>query len=787
MDFKNIDSRFYPAYTWLWNTTVTKEEIKEQIDEMYNSGIRAFYALGEPENFRPGARNTHLSPEYLSDEYIELIYYAFSYAKEKGMYTWLYNEGGFPSGMACGKITAERPDLVKKIIKSSAHTLSANEPYHPSREILAAFAEGKRVYEGELFSHSTQITEYYVGEVDNKIYSDCGHPDNVKLFINHTHERLFAKFGCHFGNEINYMFDDESFLGSWTHKFDELFKNKFGYDPCDFLTVISGNKEPDSREEHQAKIDYNMLMGEIILKNHFLPMREWLNARGMLSVGHLDNDHMPEQAAMMRYGNTMRLFRAFDIPGVDVIWSQITYPHDGKACYEGNPFFPRLASSAAHQQGHSVALSESFAVYGGHVTPDEMRYVVNYQAVRGISLFNFMVISFARKGILCYQYRPSFIKENPGMDMQGEINGYTARLSYILQNSTPDTKTALFIPHRTICAGGKPKEKAAKSYTEMGLWLEENGVDFDLIDEELVLEGKIEGGTLTVRNITYENVFIPYAEHELPEVIDKILRLNKNVVPSLKRKHSTTLGRKLLLNDGSVAYFITNTAAHTVAEEITFDSPLHLYELDLFDGELYEIPYKRNGNSISVKKDLLCGEGLMLILKKTEVKAKSRPTGVLTCTQTVPCGFATQVHTIDPKCGPVNTPIPYGEGEKFPGEWRKDFSGQVTYKVELGDVIAGDYIVDLGEVRHFARIKLNEELVAEKTMPPYTLMLSLNPGDTITVEVSNTVANACLNAEIFERYEQADIGPYHSKMKIREEKAMPGGFIGPIRISKITK
>ena len=69
MDFKHISSEYYPAYTWLWNTTATKELIDAQIDEMFDAGIRAFYVLGEPENFRPTIRRTHLKPDYLSDEY----------------------------------------------------------------------------------------------------------------------------------------------------------------------------------------------------------------------------------------------------------------------------------------------------------------------------------------------------------------------------------------------------------------------------------------------------------------------------------------------------------------------------------------------------------------------------------------------------------------------------------------------------------------------------------------------------------------------------------------------
>ena len=117
MNFKNISSEFSPAYAWGWNSAVTKEEITKQIDAMYDSGIRTFYVIADPERFRPTIRRSHLSPEYLSDEYLELLYYAFEYATEKGMYTWLYNEGGFPSGMVCGKIRNMRPHLAKKNIR----------------------------------------------------------------------------------------------------------------------------------------------------------------------------------------------------------------------------------------------------------------------------------------------------------------------------------------------------------------------------------------------------------------------------------------------------------------------------------------------------------------------------------------------------------------------------------------------------------------------------------------------------------------------------------------------
>ena len=88
------------------------------------------------------------------------------------------------------------------------------------------------------------------------------------------------------------------------------------------------------------------------------------------------------------------------------------------------------------------------------------------QAVRGINVFNFMTMSYEKKGILPFQYRPSFIPENPGCECLSEINGYTARLSYLMRSGNAVIDTALYYPFRTICAGGEEAEKAKAKAAE---------------------------------------------------------------------------------------------------------------------------------------------------------------------------------------------------------------------------------------------------------------------------------------------------------------------------------
>ena len=793
MDFKNIPVERQPAYTWLWNTTATREEIKKQIDEMYESGIRAFYILGEPERFRPTRRRTHLSPEYLSDAYIELVYYAFELAKEKGMYTWLYNEGGFPSGMACGKVIDLRPDLIQRQVLEREYTLPAGTPYERNADVLVSFCDGIRLKEGDTFSQDRQISDLCDAPMPTDIQSDIARTETTELFLKLTHEALKSRFGDAMGRDVTMMFDDEAFMGTWSEGLDKLFFEKYGYDLLDYLPYVIGSPAfvPETDAQRRAKIDYSMLCGDLVRENYFAVMRKWLNENGMLSVGHLDLDHAAIQSNFKKYGNSLKMLREFDVPGVDVIWSQISYPDaSGKSCrdpiFEANEFFPRLASSAANQQGHSVCLSESFAVYGAHVTPEEMRYIVNYQAVRGISLYNFMVISLDRKGVMCYQYRPNFIGESVGMDTLSEINDYTARISHILQSSRPEIRTALYYPQRTICADGEFERETIESYMALGDMLERKGVSFDIIDEDLVLGGRIENGALVCENVVYENVFVPVGAYELPEVLSKLALVNKEIAPCIERKNPKIIARKVIFEGGDEGYFIVNTAAEAVSDTVTIHSARTPYRIDLHSGETYDLPHKRQGDAISFAADLLRGEGMMVFLSDTAQQAKEDAQIGEAYALAFDRAYINREYSI--KQGPHNEYFAEGERPIGLGEWEKHFSGEATYVFHADGIEDGDYMLDLGEVRHSEKICVNGKKACEKTMPPYRMRLNdLKSGDEIRICVANTIANVCHDAEFFSTEHPHDVGPYHARMITFECNAPAGGLLGEVKISRIKK
>lgn len=787
MDFKNIPVSAQPAYTWLWNSTITKEGIKQQIDEMYECGIRAFYALGEPEYFRPHSRRTYLSPEYLSDEYIELVHYAYSYAKEKGMYTWLYNEGGFPSGMVCGKIRREHPELAQKIIRRVSVLVKAGEEYQPSKTCLSAFIDATRVQPGAKFDVDTTLTEYiYEDNRGSKNQSDNASLRNTELFLEMTHEKLKERFGEAMGTDVTLMFDDEAYMGDWTDGLDKMFFEKYGYDMNDYLPYIKNAIKPTTPEQYRASSDYFMLCGDLVRNNYFIPMRQWLRANNMYSTGHLDRDHRSDNCRSNRYGNGLATLRAFDVPGIDVIWSQIHYCKKGKCTDEGMQFFPRMASSAARQLGHSTCMSESFAVYGAHVTPEMMRFCVNYQAVRGISLYNFMVISYDRKTAMPLQYRPNFIMDNPSMDRLAGINDYTARLSYILQQSKADIDTALYYPARTICAGGELGRRAMAAFDKMGKMLEEKGVSFDIIDEELVARASLVDGVLVDENVAYKDVFLPVCDLEPTEVMEKMSSMSSEIRPVLGRKNKGIMARKVVFANGDEGYFICNCGENTVSDDIRIASKKNVYSVDLYTGKVYTIPYTKRCGVVKLPLTLLRSEGVFILLTDEKIEAEAPKKTEAVSTLDGFSSYVSRVYTIEKTSGMNNVYYQSGQTREGLYEWDKAFSGEVMYSCALPSLENGEYVLDLGEVRYTAVAYIDGEKIGEITMPPYRIPFKYNGGKTLSISVANMAANACAHTEYFDGLDIRDIGPYHSESMNEKELQEPGGgLFGPVVIEKV--
>jgi hypothetical protein len=481
----------------------------------------------------------------------------------------------------------------------------------------------------------------------------------------------------------------------------------------------------------------------------------------------------------------MQTLREFDVPGVDVIWEQISYPVNGSACPEGMPFYPRMASSAARQLGHTTVVSESLAVYGSHVDPELMRYVVNYQAVRGISLFNFMVVSYDRETPMSLQFRPNFNSCNPGTQRLSQINNYTARLSALLQQSKAEILTALYYPARTICAGGAPGKAAQDSFTALGKQLEAEGISFDIIDENLVRKSALRNRVLCCEKVAYRYVILPECAMEPEDVLQTLAEMDHHPEPCVLRSNPDLIARKLLLPDGTLGWFLFNQANTTVTETVGLPGTGLLYRLDLFDGTLYEQPATCRNGSVHVSVTLLRGEGLFLILSDEPLEAQPSIEEEPVCTLEDISSFVSRKYQLTFAEGVQNHHYTGGPLTSGLQPWDPGFSGEVTYLCKLPELESGKYILDLGAVRCTAAAYLDGQLLAEATMPSYRIPVDgALGGQTLQIVVSNTIANVCARSDFFALHSNADVGPYHPRMVQAEALQPGGGLLGPVRLLK---
>ena len=140
--FISPDKDFATAYGMVWSTSIEKEELRKFMLTLKDIGVRKLYVLPEPKEFRPVTIPTTMSPDYMSEEFLNLMEYFCKTANELGFSVWLYDEGGWPSGSACTQIVNKRPDLRRKWITPMPIELVNGMEYNPpkgQKSFLAAF------------------------------------------------------------------------------------------------------------------------------------------------------------------------------------------------------------------------------------------------------------------------------------------------------------------------------------------------------------------------------------------------------------------------------------------------------------------------------------------------------------------------------------------------------------------------------------------------------------------------------------------------------------------------
>ena len=75
-----------PAYFWIINDKIDRDECRWQLDDMADKGLRSVCFHPEPPEFRPILMETRLDLPYLSKEYFDFVREMVLHCKKIGMH-----------------------------------------------------------------------------------------------------------------------------------------------------------------------------------------------------------------------------------------------------------------------------------------------------------------------------------------------------------------------------------------------------------------------------------------------------------------------------------------------------------------------------------------------------------------------------------------------------------------------------------------------------------------------------------------------------------------------------
>ena len=813
-EFLAPDRNFAPIYAWVWNGQLSEEKIDAQIEEMRRLGIRAFYIIPEPQNFRPTSIPTRLDPNYLTPAYFQFYRYAMEQAREYGMECWLYDEGGWPSGGACGRVLYEYPEYAKRVLHHYTRQYKAGEHYHSASGAEASFCNGRMIDDGHVFDADTEVSVYCSrvsaweapGVPD---YPDLTVKEATQAFLRITHEQYKAHLGELFGNVVTAVFTDEPkapclpFREALCRQYEE----RYGESILPYLPVLMGEEPLNERNIEYRRRWYD-LCSRAYCENFLMECKRWANANGMQFSGHLDKDDDPLECFNGGHFHMMRSLRCMDLPGVDVIWRQI-FPGEQQDLYYGtyllgktaeNRFFPRYASSAAAQAGNDRAMTESFGVYGYGLTYEQMRYVFGFQAIRNVTVMNLMIISYAREGYNMSQEGPGFSEIQACHQDLPVFNRYLERLSYVCSCGDRVCDTALYYPVNDIW-GGLHAEAVANEYESLGRRMEARGIDFDIVDDDVILQSEeLRNGIISMGNARYRKIVIPHNAYLAPTVKEYLSEFEAgggiviseadSLVPEICiRGGNDNIRVMRRICDGGKLICLFNEAR----EQNTFS--VHLngengYFVDITSGCFKALDITPDGYA---NITLECGESCALYLTDDTLPAPKEIREDAAMTLDGPYTFRRinqfvigekypEYHEID------ESPIPaqLGEWSSMTG---RAFSGSGIYETEFS-YTGGSAVLDLGDVRHTCEVFLNGKSLGTRVMKPYRYEIPaqlLNRHNQLQIRVSNTPGNQHQYTKSFDKYQVWQLSTYKAIQDLFDRDTLDSGLFGPVTLQHADK
>lgn len=546
---------YRPLPFWSWNDKLEKKKLIDQIHWMCENGIGGFFM-----HARSG-----LQTEYMSDEWMACIEACEKEAAKLKMKAWLYDENGWPSGFAGGKLLEKEENRDRYIVyKKGAYDSLATVSYLLTEEELLRVSDGE--VEGEylnLYIHTSTST------------ADILNPDVVRKFLDLTHEKYKERYGEQFSKRIEGFFTDEPQYYRWKTPYTDViaqyYKDEYQEDILDGLGLLFVEK----KGYRAFRYRYWKTMQQLMLRGFAEQIYRWCDTNSVKLTGHYVEE-FTLGAQLMCCGGIMPFYEYEHVPGVDWL---------GKTAETELP--AKQVESVAAQLGKKQVLTETFGCCGWDVLPSELRRILSFQYVNGINMLCHHLVPYSERGNRKYDHPAHYSTINPWVKEEFKsFNDYYTKLGYLLGEGKKHVNVAVLHPLRSAYFDYKREleaegfgvqeldEKLSKSLRTLSA----RGIEYHLLDETLLAKyGFVDEKRIGCGQCTYDYLVIP-----------PILTMDQTT-EALLRRYVMQGGKVLLLGPKPAfleaeEYHYEYLKTNTCLEEIMSVQKYHVedYETDIY-------------------------------------------------------------------------------------------------------------------------------------------------------------------------------------------------------------
>ncbi len=532
---------------WSWNCRVTKKLIRDQIEVFHKMGFGGAH-------IHP---RTGMETEYMSRRFLELVSYADSQFREKGMLCWLYDEDRYPSGTAGGLVTENWHYRARHLLltreKKRGMCASGKEFYErvkkgekPSGYYLCSYRIAtengllkrysvsfqpppatdcvqKEVREGRLwFAYVEWMREspWY----NDQTYVDVMNKEAVECFLQNTHERYYRALGKEFGRSIPAIFTDEPQITGgmalsrgeadedvtlpFTDDLSETYQEKYGVSLLEILPELLWEKQDAEPSVHRYR--YYDHLTERFVSAYSDTIAQWCEKHGIALTGH----YMSEPtlySQTLRLGEAMRCYRRQQLPGIDIL------------CGDPEYSTAKQAVSIARQMGREGVLCELYGVTHWDFDFKGHKLQGDWLAALGVTIRAHHLAFMSMEGEAKRDWPASISYQSPWWEKYSCIEDYFARLNTVLTRGRALVHVAVLHPIESywlacgpVAETGEDRKQQDERFKNLIEWMLFGMMDFDFISEAVLPEEKPEilirpdGRTaLKVGQMEYTTVLIP--------------------------------------------------------------------------------------------------------------------------------------------------------------------------------------------------------------------------------------------------------------------------------------